>query len=200
MKIHSKEQSHSVPAKSMTYHRILFAFFQIKFQLKVLLLHIQEFSYLLLQVWTGKNLRHIVLKNMIKNTTKLNAWRRRNQHLDAKTQSNKRCWMFSMLSTQRGQAWGERAWEESFLWSTEAQFKFSNNIIHMDIFIILGLLDFQSLLYKELSKGEEVERCLTSDFIEMELEFSRTKTFDPERALKKKYDSTRSENLIFPHH
>ena len=70
----------------------------------------------------------------------------------------------------------------------------------MDIFIILGLLDFQSLLYKELSKGEEVERCLTSDFIEMELEFSRTKTFDPERALKKKYDSTRSENLIFPHH
>ena len=43
----------------------------------------------------------------------------------------------------------------------------------MDIFILIGLLDFQSLLYKELSKGEDVERCLTSDFTEKEPEFSR---------------------------
>ena len=43
----------------------------------------------------------------------------------------------------------------------------------MEIFTLVGLLDCQSLLYKELSKGEEIERCLTNDFIEKEPEVTR---------------------------
>ena len=47
----------------------------------------------------------------------------------------------------------------------------------MEIFTLLGLLDCQSLLYKELSKGEEVERCLTNDLIEKEPKVSRDQNF-----------------------
>ena len=139
---------------------------------------------------------------MIKTQQILKVWRRQNQQLDTNTQSIKRCWMFSRLSTQRGQIWGERAWEGSFLWSTNAQFNFLNNIIHMEIFTLLGLLDCQSLLYIEISIGEYVERCLTKYFTEKELEVSRDQNFDPERimAVRKKSDLTRTENLIFPHH
>ena len=43
----------------------------------------------------------------------------------------------------------------------------------MEIFTLFGLLDCQSLLYKELSNGEEVEICLTNNFTEKELEISR---------------------------
>ena len=71
----------------------------------------------------------------------LNVRRRRNQQLEAKTHSIKKCWIFFRLATQRGQAWGERTWERSFLWSTEAQFNFPNNIIQIEIFTLLGLLE-----------------------------------------------------------
>ena len=42
----------------------------------------------------------------------------------------------------------------------------------MEMFTLLGLLDCQCLLYREISIGEDVERCLTKNFTEKELEVS----------------------------
>ena len=71
----------------------------------------------------------------------------------------------------------------------------------MEILILLGLLDFQSLLYKELSKGEDVEKCLPNDFTE-EHEVSREQNLwsgmeagsEEEICLNKVWKSK------FPHH